>query len=336
MRTQMLQAIGVLLMFAGIALTAITAHSMVNYRMIASRHGGETMDLGGDAILQAGQHGHMVRVVATPGVIEPPTDPDFNLRVTTPVLIRHVEMFQWREVHVGTDVSYEMDWVDRPLDAEHFMHPAGHANPARFPLAAKEFDALRVQMGDFNLAPELVHALPGLAPVEPNIKALPSNLAASFSANGSYLTTSAQPGSPRLGDVRVSWEQVPLRQMTIIARVDSDRLVAAADVPDGKRYDVQIGDVALIDMLPDLPSPTDYVFARYIVALLLAAIGAFVLLVARKRRHDPLLALGLGAFAVGAVSTVLWLGNDAAVVVGWLLLTVAGIALSVGRLRSHP
>lgn len=335
-RSLVLHAVGVLLVFAGIALIAITAHSLINYRMIAGRHGGETMDLGSDAILQSGQHGRMARVVSTPRVIEPPTDPDFNLRVSTPLLIRHVEMFQWRELHFSSDYSYELDWVDHPLDAEHFKQRAGHANPPSFPLAGKEFRAPRVQMGDFNLSPELLRALPGLEPVQPNMKALPPNLAASFSANGNYLTTSAQPTNPRLGDVRVSWEQVPLQQLTVFARVNSDRLVPAADAPDGKGYDVQIGDVALINMLPDLPSPPEYVFARRIAALLLASIGAFVLLVASNRRHDPLLALGLGTLAVGVISTVLWLGNDALMMGGWLLVTAAGIGLSVWRLRSHP
>lgn len=336
MRSLILHAVGVLLMFAGIALVATTAHSIINYRVIAGRHGGETMDLGGDAILQAGQHGRMARVVGTPRVVEWPTDPDFNLRVNTPVLIRHVEMFQWRELNFSSDISYELDWVDHPLDSEHFRIPAGHANPASFPLAGKEFDAPRVQVGDFYMAPELVHALPGLEQVKPDIRALPTNLAASFSANGDYLTTSAHPASPRLGDVRVSWEQVPLQEVTVFARVDSARLVAAADAQDGKGYDVQIGNVPLINVLPDLPSPPEYVFARRVASLFLAALGAFVLLVARNRRHDPLLALGLGALAVGAISTVLWLGNDAFVMIGWLLVTASGIGLSVWRLRSHP
>lgn len=336
MRSLVLHVVGVLLMFAGIALIAITAHSVISYRMISGRHGGETMDLGGDAILQAGQHGRMARVVSTPRVIEPPTDPDFNLRVNTPRLIRHVEMFQWRELHFSNDYTYELDWVDHPLDAEHFRHPGGHANPPSFPLAGKEFGAPRVQMGDFNLSAELLQALPGLEPVKPDMKTLPPNLAASFSANGDYLTTSAEPANPRLGDVRVSWEQVPLQQLTVFARVDSDHLVPAADAQDGKGYDVQIGDVALINLLPDLPSPPEYVFVRRIAALLLASIGAFVLLVARNRRHDPLLALGLGTLAVGAVSSVLWLGNDALMMGGWLLVTAAGIGLSVWRLRSHP
>lgn len=335
MRRVMLHVIGVLLIFAGVGLAALTAHSLMNYRTAAQRHGGEMMDLGNDASLQAGQYGHMARVVGTPSVVEPPSDPEFGLKTDTPVLVRHVEMFQWRELHFGNEVSYELAWVDRLLDASHFDQPAGHANPASFPISGKKFDAGLVQVGGFRLAPELVRTLPGSSTVKPDLKSLPPNLAASFSPYQQYLTTSSQPNSPRVGDVRVSWDEIPLRQITVFARIDGDRLVPAADAADGKGYDIEVGDVSLLDMLPDMPIPPDYVMFRRIAAVLLAALGAFVMLVARNRRRDPLLALGLGALVVGAVSTMLWLGHDTWTMAAWLLATILGTALAVWRLRWH-
>jgi len=127
--------VGALLMLAGVGLMAMTARGVLNYRAAASRHGGEVVDLDADAGLQAGQRGFMARVVGTPVVVEPPNDPDFNLRVNTPVLVRNVEMFQWREVRIGDEVHYEQDWVGRPIDASHFEHPATPIR-ARSPLAA--------------------------------------------------------------------------------------------------------------------------------------------------------------------------------------------------------
>jgi len=335
MRCVVLHIVGVLLMFAGVMLVALTAHSLMNYRLAANRHGGEIMDLGSDTSLQTGQYGHMARVVGTPSVVEPPSDPEFGQKVNTPVLVRHVEMFQWRELHFGSAISYELAWMDRLLDASRFDQPVGHANPASFPISGKKFDATLVQIGGFRLSPELVRALPGSATVEPDMKSLPANLAASFSPYQQYLTTSTQPDSPRVGDVRVSWDEIPLREMTIFARIDGDRLVPATDVADGKGYDIEVGEVPLLDMLPDMPIPPDYLVFRRIAAVLLAALGAFVLLVARNRRRDPLLALGLGALVVGVVSTVLWLGNDTWTMTAWLLVTVLGMALAVWRLRWH-
>jgi hypothetical protein len=335
MRGIALHALGVLLILAGVGLMALTAHSVMTYRVAAERHGGEMMDMGDDASLQPGQYGHMARVVGTPAVLEPPSDPEFGLKTDTPVLVRHVEMFQWRELHFGSEVSYEMAWVDHPVDASGFAQPAGHANPAGFPLTKKKFDAGLVQIGGFRLSPELIRALPGSAMVQPDLKSLPANLAASFGLYGNYLTTSSQTDSPRIGDLRVSWEKIPLQPITVFARIDGDKLVPATDAPDGKGYDIEIGDVSLLNLLPDMPIPPQYVLARRIASVLLAALGAFVMLVARHRRRDPLLALGLGALVVGAVSTVLWLGHDASTMVIWLLVTLLGTVLAGWRLRWH-
>lgn len=325
---------GALLMFAAVSLVAVTLRSQFNFRAIAERHGGEIIELPPQAQPQPGQHGYMARIAGTPAVVEAPHDPDFNLRVNAPILIRHVEMFQWREVSIGGSVHYEQDWVDHPLDARHFAQPAGHANPGAFPLSSEKFDAGLVQMGGFKLSPPLLRALPGSVPVTPDLHALPQNLMASFSRYQDYLVTSAQPGHPQLGDVRVSWNEVPLQPMTIVARIDGDQLVPATDASDGKGYHVDIGDVSLYDMFPDLPLPPRLVLVKQVIAVLLAALGAF-LLISTHRRRDGLLALGLGALAVGAVAAVLSAGNDDMAMADWLALTLVGIGLAIWRLRKY-
>ncbi len=333
MRGLVLNVIGALLVLAGIGLVAMTARSLLNYRAVASLHGGEVVDLGANARPGAGQHGSMVRVVGTPAVVEAPHDPDFNLRANTPMLVRHVEMFQWREVRVGSSVHYELDWVDHLLDAGHFEDPKGHANPVSFPISGKQFDAGLVQIGGFKLGPVLLHAIPGTQRITPDPGSLPENLAASFSRYQDYLVTSARPGDPRLGDVRVSWNEVPLQELTMVGRIDGDRLVAATDAADGKGYVVQVGDVPVLDIFPDLPIPPEFVLSWRILAVLLASLGAFLLLSAQRDRRDPLLALGLGALAVGVVASVLWLGDDTRTMWGWLVLAALGLLLTGWRLR---
>lgn len=333
MRSLALNVTGAVLVLAGVGLVAMTARGLLNYRQATSRHGGEVIELGADAQPQAGQHGYMARVVGIPQVVEAPRDAEFNLRVDTPVLVRQVEMFQWREITIGGNVHYELDWVDRSVDSSHFVNPRGHMNPPSFPLSGKQFDAGLVQMGGFSLGHVLMHALPGSARVKPDSAALPANLAASFSRYDDYLVTSAHPGDPRLGDVRVSWNEVPLQQVTIVGRIDGGHLEAATDASDGKGYSVQVGDVPLLDMFPDLPVPPEFVLSRRMLAVLLAAAGAYVLLLTQRRRHDGLLALGLGALVVGSVASVLWLGGDGATLGGWLAVTLAGLLMVGWRLR---
>ena len=329
-----LNLIGGLLVLSGIGLEALNASSLIDFREASGRHGGEVIELGADAQPQPGQHGYMARLAGTPKVVEAPHDPQFNQSADTPVLVRNVEMFQWREIRIADNVHYELDWVDRPVDSGRFQDPRGHANPGRFPISGQQFDAGLVQMGGFALGRVLVHALPGSQLIEPDAGKLPQNLAVTFTRHDDYLVTSAHPGDPRLGDLRVSWSAVPLQQVTIVARLDGSRLQAAADADDGKGYQVQVGDVPLLALFPDLPVPPRHVMLWRILSVLLAAAGALLLLLAHDRRGEPLLALGLGAIGVGAVASVLWLGGENAHALGgWLVVTLLGVALSIWCLR---
>jgi hypothetical protein len=335
-----LNTLGATLMLAGVALAAVNAHGVLQYESALAVHGGQVIDLGTAAQPQSGLHGHMVRVVGKPRVVEAPHDAQFNLGADTPMLTRRVEMFQWREVRVGNGVHYEMDWVDHWIDASRFRQPRGHANPPRAPLQGEQFAAGLVQLDGYRLSPALQRALPGASVVPPPGSELPVNLAASFSRHGDYLQTSAAPDSPQLGDIRVSWSAVPRSLVTVVARVDGDVLRPAVDAADGQGYQLALGEVSLLDLFPDLPTPPVAVAFKRGLAVLLAALGAFVLLWARRRalveplpRHgvvdDAWLALGAGALVVGAVTCALWLGHDNQRLGYWLATTVLA-ALLVG------
>jgi hypothetical protein len=192
-------------------------------------------------------------------------------------------------------------------------------------LHGRQFLAGLVRVGGFALDPVLVRALPGSEPVAPDPAHLPANLAASFSLHGQYLTTSADPAAPRLGDVRVSWQAVPLQPVTIFARLDGNRLVPAPQADEGPGYEVQVGQRSLSDVLPDVPEPPQLTTLRRLGAMLLAAAGSFLLLWDRRRRGtDLLLAVAVGVTAIGAVSCACWLGGDWSPAVHWLAIAVAG------------
>jgi hypothetical protein len=328
------RVLGVLLLLAGAGLVAMTEQGLLDNRHASDRHGGQIVDIGDGASPGPGQHGSLVRVSGPVRVVEEPYDPEFGQRAHAPVLIRHVEMFQWREIRVGSDVHYEQDWVDRPIDSRRFAQPSGHANPERFPIEGKQFDAGQVRVGSYALSAPLLHALPGGNLIAPDAKTLPANLAASFSLNDNYFTTSAHIERPKLGDLRVSWEAVPSQVVTVFAQVSGDQLVPSASATDGKGFDVQTGDRSLVDVVPDVPAPPSFVWLRRAAALLLAMVGALLLLPERPRtHHDLLLAVGSGALLVSAVACVMWLGTDMAVGGVWFGLALLGLAVAVWRLR---
>lgn len=332
-----LKVLGALLLLAGVGLVALTENGLLAYRQAAQRHGGDVLDLGRQNGPRAGQYGYMVRVAGPVQVVAPPRDDEFNQTAASPVLIRRVEMFQWREIVVGGQATYELDWVDRPVDTQHFIHPAGHANPLRFPLEGRQFDAADVQVGGFKLGPALLHALPGSDRLTPDPNALPPNLAASFSLHGSYLTTSEHPDSPHLGDLRVSWDTVPLQEVTIVGRLDGDTLVPAANAADGKGYEVQVGDRPVLDMFPDLPVPPEAVMPRRGAALLLGALGVLALLWQRRNHvSDVLLPIGISMLVIGSVAGAMWLGGSGSGSLHWFGLAALGLALAAWPLwRRH-
>lgn len=333
MQQWMRRVLGALLLLGGAGLVAMTEQGLLDHRHASEKHGGQILDVGsGEG--HAG-HGYLVRVAGPVKVVEAPYDPEFGQRAQVPMLIRHVEMFQWREVRVGGDVHYELDWVDRPIDSSRFAQPSGHGNPERFPVQGKQFESGQVRVGGYVLSPTLVHALPGSEVLAPDMKSVPPNLAASFTLNDRYLTTSAKPAQPRLGDLRVSWETVPAQDVTVFAQIDGEQLVPAAHASDGKGYDVQVGDRALVDVLPDVPEAPSLVWPRRIAALLLGLFGALLLLPERPRtHHDLLLAAGAGSLLVGALASVMWLGTDMAVGGAWFAVALVGLGVAVWRIRA--
>lgn len=327
---------GGLLLLVGLILAAVTEKGLIDHHDAIMRHGSEVLDLGGDAQPEANQHGALARISGVPQLSQPPHDPDFNLQVAAPVLIRRVEMFQWREVDVGGQVHYELDWVDHPLDASRFKHPDGHSNPGAFPIEGHRFDAGQVRVGGFILSPELLQALPGSQPVLPDMRHLPVNLAASFSLSADTLLTSVSPNSPRLGDLRVSWEAVPLQMVTVFARINGDRLVPTNDAANDKVYSIEVGDRAMSDVLSDVPPPPRSAQTRRIVAVLLVVLG--VLLLKRPRRgsrKDLPLVLALGVLPVAIMAGTMWLGHGGVQAAVWLGLAAlaASAAIWCWRMR---
>lgn len=333
-RELLLPGLGAVLLLLGAGVGAVVERAQLDYSAQMKRHGGDVLDLGGNGRPDASLQGYMVRVVGPLQVVEAPLDRQFNQQIDQPVLTRHVQMFQWRELRYGGTPTYELDWQEHPVDSSGFEHPQGHANPGKFPLEGAQFDAGLVRLNDFVLAPALVHALSGSEPVKPDLRRLPSNLAASFSLYQDGLVTSPVPSHPQAGDLRVTWEAVPAQTVTVVARVEGNKLVPAADATDGIGFAVQPGDVPLSEIFPDSPLQPDYPWPRRGLAVLLAGLGAALLLRWHYRMVDPILAPAIAVLVIGAVDAVLWLGNGNSTAAGWFALAVAGAVLAFWRART--
>ena len=305
---------------------------------MARRDGVRDVDAMGGAIvaLQTGTaadivEGRLVRVSGVPAMDTPAKDEQFGITADTPLLVRKVEMQQWRELKSpGGDVTYVRNWFDHPINSERFLQPERHENP-RFPFAGKSFEGKGIRLGGLLLSHELLRAFPGSEQVAPDFSTMPSNLTASFRLADNVLWSSVNPQSPQLGDLRVSWSKLPLREMTVLARVVDGGLQAAPHLPT-PGYVVMIGDVPLDTLMPGLPALPHNTWIWRVLALLLAAVGAWLGLSGRAGRAvDPLLALSLGVAPLALIASVIWLGASWGSVSMWLLIGALAAACAAWR-----
>lgn len=331
-----LPLIGVALVLLGLWMLGSNERTAAAWHRGMTRPGGDVQVLGATATSAVTAHGQRVLVSGMPKVVEPPRDTDFGVRADTPVLVRRVEMFQWHEEHAGGQVSYEQNWIDHAVDSRRFRHRAGHANTQPFPFASRRFQAAKVRLGRYVLAPAIVRALPGaLQMLEPDFNDLPANLQASFQVHDGMLTTSSNPRHPRLGDLRVTWLVRPLQDVTVVARVDGDELVPAPGPGPGEGFEVQVGSQSLTDVFPDLPLPLHGAWAWRVGALVLAWLGVWLVALhwCRPRAALPV-ALAVSVALLGALAGIMWLGTAWVVaVIAWAVAFLAALGAWQGWRR---
>lgn len=189
-------------------------------------------------------------------------------------------------------------------------------------------------LGPYVLNAALVRALPGSEPVPVDTHALPANMAATFVAHAGALVTSSHPGAPGLGDLRVSWTAVPAQEVSVLARVVGEQLVAVPNAANGVGYEVNVGDSSLLEMRPDMAGAPSVPWLRRLLALLLAVAGAAFVGWRAGARPDARLAVGGGLLAWGAFAVVPWLGASVGIALAWIVLALAGAVLLGWRWRA--
>jgi hypothetical protein len=294
---------GAVLIVAGLLLIGFTEHADRLRAMGEDALGGFVLQ-GDEARPGPDSDGQLVLVSGPVQIAQPARDAQFNVGADAVALVRKVEMFQWHEAS-GTLRSYELDWVDHPVDSSKFAQPAGHRNPGAFPFQRERFNAPVVRVGGFKLGPKLVESISGVEGFAPDLHGLPANMAASFQIYDDALVTSTDPSRPRVGDLRVSWMEIAPKTLTVLARVQGGELVEAPDASGRSLGQVQIGERSLSDVVPGAAPRPRFAWVRRVLALLLAWLGVTLLLPA-WRDHGAALLLAFVPLAL--LAAAFWLG----------------------------
>lgn len=168
--------------------------------------------------------------LATTGTL---TDAEFGVSAEGVMLVRQVEMFQWREKSesrtrekIGggqetvTTYSYERVWSNSRIDSSSFKQPGGHQNP-QMRYASRNYVSPNVTIGAFAVPERLVTQVGNAKPVEVTREmvqqfVVKSGQAANFSDTAIFI--GSDPGAPRVGDMRVSFQIVPKQAVSIVAQ----------------------------------------------------------------------------------------------------------------------
>jgi hypothetical protein len=304
------------------------------------------------ARVDPGNEGRLVHIsgdVTVPGRIG---DPEFGVSVDALRLVRSVEMYQWKEEsktetrktlgggeETVTTYSYHRVWADLRHDSSRFRQPAGHENPQmrfqQFTVASRE-----AALGAFRPGAQVLQQLPASEPVRVDAKiadAVRARLGTPAHASDGRLYLGADPGSPRIGDLRIAFTMAPQGPASIIGRQTGS---------DFTQYQTKAGD-RLLMVRPGARSADEMFKAardeNRILTWVLRLIGAVVMFAGFAMILQPLVVvadmvpligniLGAGSSLVSLLLTALL--APLVIAVAWLwyrpLVSLAAIAVGFG------
>jgi hypothetical protein len=158
-------------------------------------------------------------------------DPDFGIAAKVIRLERKAETYQWKEEkhskkhkklggseETRTTYTYSKVWSRTHIDSSDFNSPSGHANPPSLAWESKTITADRVTLGAFVLPSELVEKI-GHARLRPiGDEDTPNLRAPGFTVEGNLFYKGRNPSDPQVGDVRVTFDVVEPRNVSIVAQ----------------------------------------------------------------------------------------------------------------------
>jgi hypothetical protein len=203
------------------------------------------------ATVDPATNGKLVHVTGMLQAAAPAKDPVFGVTGDGLVrLTRSVEMYQWKETtnstsqqNVGgskttqTTYNYQRDWSSQPIDSGHFKVPGGHQNPAMQHRSAT-FDGTGVKLGAWQVDPAVLDKITAFTPIQP--QAPPPF---GYQASGDSYYHGQDPGTPSIGDERVTFTAVPAQTVSVAAAQASGVLTAFRD---GNGYTIALAEPGVV------------------------------------------------------------------------------------------
>lgn len=197
-------------------------------------------------LINPAQEGRRVHVV---GALTPQStldDDEMQITVRALRLVRQVRIYQWREEtrsetrrnasgleEMVTTRTYSRVWSDHRIDSSRFRQADGHHNP-EMRYRAREFLPSAITLGAFRLGEGMMRALPAdevyLVPPE-TIERLRQRHGAGVHLQDGRIYLGADPASPRVGDMVVSYRIARPQVASLVAMQIGDALGGRGEDP---------------------------------------------------------------------------------------------------------
>jgi hypothetical protein len=236
-------------------------------------------------------------------------DDTFGVALSAVHLERKVEMYQWREnessntekklggsTETTSTFTYEKAWSSSVNNSNNFKVPEGHENPNQMPYQRSKSSAANVSVGAFSMSSGLISSMTRSEPLPiESMDGLPSELRwkARLSNGGIYIGRS--PGSPEVGDMRVSFEVVRPATVSIVARQGGNSLGPYTTSGGGSIQLLSYGAVAAEGMFVAAKK------ANRLMTWVLRVLGFLMIAMGLKRIFRPLSVLADVVPAIGRV-----------------------------------
>jgi hypothetical protein len=202
--------------------------------------------------VDAANDGKLVYLTGAAKADETLTDEQFGVAAPGIQLRRTAEMYQWREnqetktekkfgggERTTTTYDYERVWSSSPINSESFNEQgrAAHTNPQEMLVSGRTTAAKVVTLGAYKLSPSLVGQITAYTDV-PLTDEMAATASQAFNRTiarrDGWLYIGNDPGSPKIGDIRVKFSAVPSPQTVSLFAAQNGDSFAAWKAPTGR------------------------------------------------------------------------------------------------------
>lgn len=293
------------------------------------------------------------KLIATNGKLEVSyagaTDTTFDIHVAKPKLQRTVEMYQWKETckdNNGNEVcSYSMVWDDEIINSDSFEDTT-HNNPSSMPYNSESFTADNSKVGEFLLDSELLNQLQADKKVNLQNSAKIANMG--LTNDGTYYTN-VQNGTPKVGDIRISFTYSDATNVSILAVQTNNGFSKFTSKEGYSIYELEEGTFTgkqILQKLSDENNTTKWILRLMGTLFIIGGFAAIVSPLQRLANYIPIFGsifgwvTGFATFILGlALSLIVialaWLRYRPALSIGMLIGVLIIIILTKKTKTKH-